>query len=138
MGVALDIVLEEEIPEYDTFVNGKALARAEQDLNRIAQELGVRPLMDFFSADPEEVLSFIQAEHEATGQTPDNLPDIPPEEWFSATDGLATVQALYVYIREHPDTLKDADSVLQNLEEYMQVLQKAVAVGVRWHLGVDF
>ena len=51
MRVALFIVLEKDIPDFDPFVNGKALSAAEIKLDRVAKELGVTPLMDFCSMD---------------------------------------------------------------------------------------
>ena len=53
MGAALYIALERQIPDFDPFLNGKALSQASDQLDTIATSLGVRPLMEFFSADPD-------------------------------------------------------------------------------------
>lgn len=55
MGAAYFIVSEEPIEGFDTFVDGKALAHASDQLDTLAEAAGVRPLMDFFSMDPQEV-----------------------------------------------------------------------------------
>lgn len=46
MSVALFIVLDNKKPGFDTFVNGKALAKRD-DVDEVARKLGVRPLNDF-------------------------------------------------------------------------------------------
>ena len=45
------IVVEGEDPGYDIFVNGRALARNEGAVERLALDHGVKPLIEFFSAD---------------------------------------------------------------------------------------
>ncbi len=51
MAASLYIVVEGEDPGFDTFVNGQALARNEDALERMAKQLRVAPLLEFFSAD---------------------------------------------------------------------------------------
>ena len=51
MAASMYIVVEGEDPGFDTYVNGRALARQEAAVERLTQTLGVRPLLDFFSAD---------------------------------------------------------------------------------------
>ena len=51
MAASMYIVVEGEDPGYDIFVNGRSLARNEDPLERLALRLGVRPLIEFFSAD---------------------------------------------------------------------------------------
>jgi hypothetical protein len=82
MGAALYIALEHPIPDFDPFVNGKALSKTSGQLDAIATELGVRPLMEFFSADPEMAAEFLPEGVEA-----------PPRVWFTAAAGLVTVRA---------------------------------------------
>jgi hypothetical protein len=85
--MALYIVLEHKDPGFDPFVNGKALGRSEEQLTEIAARLGVRPLMEFFSANPDEAGEFLRSE--ALGDV-----EIPKEQWFSSEEGLQTVRAL--------------------------------------------
>ena len=59
MGVALFIVLERPISGLDSYVNGKALSWAEESLDGLANQLGVTPLMAFFSVDPAEGAEFL-------------------------------------------------------------------------------
>jgi hypothetical protein len=51
MAASLYIVVEGDDPGYDIFVNGQALARNEDSLERLASRLQVTPLLEFFSAD---------------------------------------------------------------------------------------
>jgi hypothetical protein len=44
-----------QIEGFDHFVNGKALARAGELLDAMAKKIGTKPLMDFWSAAPEEL-----------------------------------------------------------------------------------
>ena len=48
MAASMYIVVEGEDPGFDIFVNGRALARHEDALEKLAVSLGVRPLIDFF------------------------------------------------------------------------------------------
>ena len=117
MGAALYIVLEKQIEGFDPFVSGKALSREEEELDAIARDLGVTPLMDFYSASEEEAEEFgLEA---------------GPETWFTAEQGLATVNALLAHI-------KDKDAVAADLQEFARVLEETREHQVRWHLAVDY
>lgn len=129
MGYALFIVLEREIPEVDSFVNGKALAHAGPELAQIAAKLGLRPLMDFFAADPAEYFD----EEELGGL------DLPaaPIVWPEAGEGLLTVEGLLNYLRQQPQALPDSEQVIDDLEAFITVLKAAEQHRVRWYLSVD-
>ena len=62
MGTALYIALDQEIPGFDSFVNGKFISEESDVLDRIATKLGVTPLMDFFSTSPDEISDFLDGE----------------------------------------------------------------------------
>ena len=127
MGAALYIALEREIPDFDPFLNGKALSQASDELDSIATSLGVRPLMGFFSADPEMAAEFL-----------DEGTEIPPQSWFPASDGLATVRALHSHLTTNPSAVPKQDMVLEDLSDMERVLMKASEQGVGWSLQVDF
>lgn len=132
MGAALFIVLEQEIPGFDSFVGGKAISHASKGLDRIAQKLGVTPLMDFHSMDPGEASGFL----EDLGVSDEVA--IPPEAWFAPDEGLRTVEALRTHLRRRTEVLPRLDDVLADLDAFARVLGKAKEAGVRWHLQVDF
>ena len=122
MGTAYYIVLEQEIAGLDTTMDGKILARMVEDLDEVAEELGVQPLSDFVSIDPETARELVEGEGEDL--------DLPPPANFSAADGLATVRALM--------TRPEAEPAMEDLEACERILIAAVEDGVGWHFEVDF
>jgi hypothetical protein len=120
------IRLERKIEGFDEMVDGKAASRAETQLEKISKKLGVVPLMEFFSASPEEMAEF-EVE----------LPDAPPAKFFDANEGLRTVQTLRAYLEKNPGEISDSARVLEDLRDFERVLSKAVENGIGWHLSVD-
>jgi hypothetical protein len=125
------IVLEEKPPNFDTYVNGNHLSRESEKLERIAQQIGVKSLMSFFSSNPKELGSFL-------GDASPTEPGISPpgEKWFGAEEGLDTVRAL----TDHLETVESAASslLLSDLREFERVLTVAQQQNYRWHLAIDF
>lgn len=136
MGAALYISLEKPVAGFDTTsISGKALEKAQAQLDGFARKLGLTPLADFISTDPEEAAAFLEDE----GGIPEGL-TIPAEEWFDASDGLRTVQGLLDVIRRDPERLRNVivDHVRVDLEAAEAILAAAKDAGVRFHLAVDF
>ena len=129
------IVVEGEDPGYNIFVNGRALARYENAVERLALDLGVRPLIACFSADQASMALLIE---EGAGN-PELLDRLPPPQWYRAEDGLKTVTALVDALTHDPQQLgSEGYAVLQELREYETVLRKTVERGLRWHLAVSW
>ena len=129
------IVVEGEDPGYDTFVNGSSLAAHEDAVERLALRLGVRPLIEFFSADENSMALLIE---EGAGN-PELLRKLPPPQWYAAEDGVATVSTLIDALRQEPQQLgTEGALVLAELEEYARVLKKTEERGLRWHLAVSW
>ncbi len=129
------IVVEGEDPGYDIFVNGRALARHEGALERLALDHGVRPLIEFFSADANSMALLIE---EGAGN-PALLENLPPPQWYRAQDGLKTVTALRESMENEPHQLgTEGGAVLQELREYETVLRKTAERGLRWHIAVSW
>ena len=126
MGAALYIALEKEIPGTDTMIDGKMLSRAEKHLAKAAKRLGVRPLMEFFSAGAGEAADLL-------GEDVAGI-EIPDTQWFSAEEGLRTVDALLSEADASPDLRATKDDLLG----CQRVLREALKHGVRWHLAIDF
>jgi len=120
-------VLEREIPGLDRFVNGKALARTGELLDSIAKEIGVRPLMDFFSAAPEELAGFAEDQGITLKRS------LPSEKWFSADEGLQTVKTMIGEGEKRQFDIR----ILADLREFQSVLEAAKQNAVGWHLAVD-
>ena len=135
MAASMYIVVEGEDPGFDIFVNGRSLARHEDALERLALRLGVRPLIEFFSADENSMSLLIE---EGAGNL-ELLRRLPPPQWYSPADGLATVQALLNALRDEPQLLgTEGAQVLSELREYAVVLEKTRAREMRWHLAVSW
>jgi len=135
MAASMYIVVEGEDPGYDIFVNGHALARNEDALERLAKDVGVRPLIDFFSADDDAMALLLE---EGAGN-PDLAGRLLPPQWFSGEEGLTTVCALLEALRSDPAVLgSEGASIQEELEEYETVLRKTADRGLCWHLAVSF
>jgi len=127
MGAAHFIVLERRIAGLETNMDGKELSRHLDTLDDVARELGVRPLSEFFSADPGEVRELLEDEDLDASAV-----ELPPLQQFPARDGLATVRALAA----HP--AGRVDGVAEDLRECERILSAAEQHGVGWHLEIDF
>lgn len=127
MGAAYFIVLERKIDGVDSGMDGKSLSAHMEALDEAARQLGVRPLSEFFSADPAQLAGFMEGEGVDVG---DAAP--PPLQQFAAQDGLATVRALASHAAAR------ADGVTHDLRECERILSAAAQHGVGWHFEVDF
>src|ERR1700723_2371711 len=78
MGATLYIVVEGEDPGFDIFVNGRALARNEDALEKMAHRIGVKPLLEFFSADENSMALLL----EEGADDPEWAKTLPPPQWF--------------------------------------------------------
>ena len=101
MAASMYIVVEGEDPGFDIFVNGRALARHEDALERLAVSVGVRPLIDFFSADENSMALLIE---EGAGDQ-ELIRRLPPPQWYSPEDGLKTITALLAAFQAEPQLL---------------------------------
>jgi len=93
--------------------------------------LGVVPLMQFYSAAPEELARF--AEEHGMEMTRIKLTQ---EKWFDPEDGLRSVRGL-ISAGERKGVVR-TDPILDDLRAFEKVLEVAKVNGVRWHLTVDY
>jgi hypothetical protein len=135
MAASMYIVVEGEDPGFDIFVNGRSLARHEDALERLALRLGVRPLIEFFSADENSMSLLIE---EGAGNQ-ELMRRLPPPQWYAPEDGLRTVRALLMTLETDPQQLgTEGERVLSELLEYAHVLEKTMDRKLRWHLAVSW
>lgn len=127
MSVAWYVILERDIPGFDHTLNGKAVAKVADLLDSVAKEKGLPTLMSFFSISPDELAGFA-SDHGVSLKQP------PPEKWFSADEGLKTINGLLDYAEN-----QNLDArVVTDLQEFKNILETAKRNGVTWHLAVDF
>lgn len=135
MAASLYIVVEGEDPGYDIFVNGQALARNEDALERLAERLHVTPLLEFFSADENSMALLL----EQGVASPDWAQRLPEPQWYDAPDGLVTVCALLEFLTENPAALgSETQSAVVELREYERVLRNTAQHGLHWHIAVSW
>lgn len=121
MGSAYFIVLERKIDGLDTMMDGKLLARAAEGLDAVAREVGVRPISEFISIDPEQAAEFMECD---VGDF-----KLSPLQQFSAHDGLTTVRALMFR--------PEARAAIHDLRDCERILSAAAQHGVGWHFEID-
>lgn len=135
MAACLYIVVEGEDPGFDIFVNGHALARNEDALERLALTLKVNPLLEFFSADENSMALLL----EQGAGNPEWAHHLPQPQWFDPAAGLGTVCALIDFLRDNPTALgSETAPVVGELREYERVLRKTAQYELRWHLAVSW
>lgn len=131
MSVAFYIVLDTEEPGFDPFVNGKAIAHAE-DLDDFCAKHDLPVLESFVSQSAEELEEMLDEEMELPeGESGDAL-------WFDAQEGVNYVDALIAALRKDPDGIESAADVIDDLLEYKAVLEQAQAIEAKWRLALDF
>jgi hypothetical protein len=133
MGLGWHVVLERElpVPAFDP-AQGRSLIFFQHELDELARRLELEPLTRFVSAVPDRVAEYLREQ----GLDPEKFP-VPEEEWFEATEGLATVRGLVAHLRTMPKSVTDAGRVLRDLDAVERVLVLAVGEGIRFHLASD-
>ena len=126
MGTSLYIALEKTLPDVNTMIDGKMLGKAEKQLAKAARRLGMHPLMDFLSTSADEAAELL-------GEDVAGI-EIPSAQWFSADEGLRTVDALLAAVDASPELSAAKDDLLG----CQRILREAQKHGVRWHLAIDF
>lgn len=129
MSVAYYIVLDNDDPGFDPFVNGKFLAKETERLDAICEKLGIKKLDDFLAMSEEDLSDMLDEDIE--------LPESEGEQWFSAEEGIAFIAALTAYLSAHSTAVKNTKGVLEDLAEYAEVLEKAKTIGAKWHVNMD-
>src|SRR6202030_3338310 len=98
MAASLYIVVEGEDPGFDIFVNGHALARNEDALERLAERLKIGPLLEVFSADENSMALLLE---QGAGD-PEWASHLPKPQWFAPASGLAPICSLIVSLVDTP------------------------------------
>jgi len=100
---------------------GHALSDRLEELDELAEQLGVTTLSEFVYVDPG-IFEDLEM---------DEFPE--QEEWYSAADGLKTIKALLAKL---PASLADG-ALSDDLNNLQEILAVASESGARWHLEHD-
>ena len=127
MSSAVFLVSERNLAELPV-IDGKHLSSALEDLNVLAEGLGLELLDSFLHVTKDEL--------EGAGV---DLMDfvMPQPEWFAAEHLLETVFALRVHLEKHPNAILHSELVLPDLRTLELALELCEAKGVAVRLTID-
>ena len=132
MAQAILVTLEKEVGDasaaYVKSKTGKALARETDRIDSAARRKRVTPPTSMLSENPAALI----AEMQAQGFDPSKM-RVPPEQWFPAAEGLATVRALAEHVNANLNDFKQPNPILRDLKAAEALLAAAEAAGVRFH-----
>jgi hypothetical protein len=132
MALIIGVTTEKELGDasaaYAKGKTGKALARESDKLDSAARRKGVTPPTSLLSESQAALVAQLQAD----GFDPSKM-RLPPEQWFAAADGLATVRALREYVSGNLNDFKQPNPILRDLTAAEALLSAAEAAGVRFH-----
>lgn len=131
MALAIIVTLEKELPAsaaYTKAKTGKALARESDRLDIAARSKAVSSLVSLTS----ESHAVLRAQMEASGMDPSKM-RLPPELWYSASEGLKSVRALADFVTAHLNDFKQPNPILRDLKAAESLLIAAEAAGVKFH-----
>lgn len=126
----LSIVLNDDDTEIDATIYGEPLFLALGELDELAKLLGMKPLSEFISPNPQELEDYLDADDASQLPVP-QIEEYPPEI------GLMTVRALLAKIASAPDCIADSEEVVEDLNDCERVLAEAREAGIGWHFEVD-
>ena len=127
MSVAYFIVLDNEEVDFDTFVNGKAIAHVFDELVEFCETHQLKTIEDFHSQDATEFLEDF-----------DDI-EIPEQEilWFDAQQGIDWVTDLIQKLKTKKPKFA-TDALIEDLGEYLEVLYNTKKANAKWHLELDY
>ncbi len=133
MALVVIVTLEKEIREaqaaYAKAANGKALARELDRIDLAARIAKVTQLSSLLSENPAALAEQMKAE----GFDPSKM-RLPPEQWYSAGEGLKTFRAVAEHVAANPNNYKQPNPLLRDLKAAEALLAAAEAAGVKFHL----
>jgi hypothetical protein len=109
MGSALYISIKGKPSALDTEMDGRALARAWEALNPIAEKLEVP-----------------------------NLDKLCTTAWKSPDKGLPVFEKYLAYVVEHPDCVPNAKDVIEDIKDVLRLIGEASKLGTKWRLLLDY
>lgn len=132
MGASIYIVLEKDDVDFDWYVDGKVIANVAEEIENLCKEHNLKSMGDYISHDES---AFMAEEF--------GLEDIEPTEpkWFDAQEGIDLVNSLLQTIKAKNIEFKtdySMDEVKEELQYYIEVLEKAKEFNIKWHFDYDY
>jgi len=121
MSTAYFIVLDQDDPGFDSFVDGKMLTQQLEAVNEIADKLKLKRFEDYAFQDLSEF----------------GGPEMEPQ-WFAASEGIKWASAILQQLRDDAGAVKNTEAVIEDLKDYVRVFEEAEKRGLKWHLELDF
>jgi len=132
MALAYTVSLEKDLPDalaaYAKAKSGKALARESDRIDFACRKCKVTAITSLLSESQAALIEQMKAE----GFDPSKM-RLPPEQWFSAADGLATVRTLIAHITSNLNDFKQPNPILRDLRSVEALLSAAEQSNVRFH-----
>lgn len=129
MGVSLNIVFQKKVPPYGSLSSDhNALGNGLERLDRLLTRAGLGTLGQFISVDPAEWCGMDEDDPDAA--------DMPPQQWFQSTEGLAVVRAALDYLRTHPRAIGWSKDIRAELEQVETELTAAERRKVLFHFEI--
>ncbi len=118
------------LPAMGKGASGKSLAREADRLDFAARKCSVPSLTTFLSESQEMLIEQMKAD----GFDPSKM-RIPPERWFSASEGLVSARALLKHVEINLNDFKQPNPILRDLKWIEAQLVAAEAAKISFHLS---
>jgi hypothetical protein len=134
MALAIIVTLEKELPDaaaaaaYAKAGSGKALARESDRIDSAARRCSVAAITSLLSESQAALIEQLKAD----GFDPTKM-RLPPEQWFTAGEGLKTARGLIQHITANLNDFKQPNPILRDLKAVEVLLVAADAAGLRFH-----
>ena len=137
MGVEMRPVFQPALPGLVYQAEGKAVVDDLEALEGIASEYGVTPLSAFM--DTRQPPEDFEPDEDFDGDPETYLDQAcgPWSDWFPARDGLRAARGLLAALQDGStrDSLSDAETVVQDLQELARCLEVAVSRNAKFRLA---
>ena len=132
MAAMVIVTLEKDLPgpmaAYAKTKSGKALAREADRIDFAARRCKVPALTSLVSESPDQLIAQLIED----GFDPAKM-RIPPETWYPAADGLASLRPLIAHVEANLNDFKQPNPILRDLKAAEELLAAAQSAGVRFH-----
>ncbi|MEO0965208.1 MAG: hypothetical protein AAFY08_08805 [Planctomycetota bacterium] len=134
MGVAFYLAFEDGSGGWTEDVNGKCIARAADELERVLKRARQPSIYSFCSETREQAI--VEAGGDPDDPSSFDEAAIASPTWHTPDRGLSVVRCLLDYMRGKTKRIDNPECVQQDLKVFEKQLVAAAAHGTRWHLVI--